>query len=112
MIRAELFKTENGSPCGFKVTNHGDPIVCAAVSALCINTVNSIEAHTCAAIDYDFDESGGYIECKLPAVISGGSEPEAVLLLKALALGLESVKEQYGKIKGGIEIIYKEVKIK
>ena len=77
--------------CGFKVTNHGESIVCAAVSMLCINTVNSLEAFTDCRLVCEYHKDGGYMECCVPELTA-----EAELLLKSLELGLESVKAMYG----------------
>ena len=43
MILAEIFRDESGGITGFTVQNHGESIVCAAVSMLVLNTVNSLD---------------------------------------------------------------------
>ena len=74
--------------------NHGDTHVCAAVSMLTINTVNSIEKLTTLKdFDVKWDENGGYLEFKL----RDGSfrNTGAGLLLDALVLGLTDVAQEY-----------------
>ncbi|MCL2702508.1 MAG: ribosomal-processing cysteine protease Prp [Defluviitaleaceae bacterium] len=96
VIQAALYVTASNEICGFKVTNHGEGTVCAAVSILCINTVNSLEALTDCKLSYCYNRDGGYIECLLPGILNGADEPNAALLLRSLSLGLETVKETYG----------------
>jgi len=78
--------------CGFRITNHGESNLCAAVSMLGINTVNSLEMLTGCGLEYCYDPKGGYIEC----LLTGEEDAEAELLLRSLALGLDSVKRTYG----------------
>jgi uncharacterized protein YsxB (DUF464 family) len=80
-----------GAITGFIAENHGDPVVCAALSILAINTVNSIESFTDAAFSVDYDEKGGYLSFSLKETDAG-----AELLLRAFGLGLSSLSEQYG----------------
>ena len=79
----------------------GKDIVCAAVSVLMLNTVNSIEAFTEDA--FDGEQADGYLSFQIDGEVSDGSR----LLLKSLVLGLESIEETYGSTY--IEIVTKEV---
>ena len=98
MINARIYRNKKGAAVGFTVKNHGETHVCAAVSMLVINTVNSIEALT-SLTDKDFrceyEESGGF----LTFFLNETSERDygAGLLLDAMVLGLESVAEQHPK---------------
>jgi len=96
MIKAQIVRDKSSRRVtGFTVRSHGEPIVCAAVSMLVINTVNGIEAFAGDKFHYDYEESGGYFSFSLvnPEAVT----PEADVLLKVLALGLESTKAQYPK---------------
>jgi len=99
MINATIFcdttsENSEGLVIGFKVKNHGDTHVCAAVSMLTINTVNSIEKLTTLKdFDVKWDESGGYLEFKLHD--SSFRNTGAGLLLDALVLGLTDVAQEY-----------------
>ena len=98
MIRAtELLR--DGNMVGFSLSGHagyaeeGMDIVCSAVSALTINTVNSIEAFTeDPMIVEEAGEEGGYLRFVLTDVPS----QQARLLLKSLGLGLKAIEETYG----------------
>ncbi|MCL2610279.1 MAG: ribosomal-processing cysteine protease Prp [Defluviitaleaceae bacterium] len=76
---------------GFKAYNHTDPVVCAAVSALSINTVNSIEALTDAKFICEHDDEG-FLKFSLDS-----EDEKAKLLLKSFKLGIYSIKESYPK---------------
>lgn len=74
---------------------YGRDIVCASVSILVINTLNSLEAVT-GDIQTDtvrFDQEKGRIEAHFPENLSSGGE----VLLKSLILGLNLIEKQYGK---------------
>ena len=100
MISATIRRVD-GRICGFVVEDHGESKTCAAVSLLTLNTVNSIEALTDADFSYDYDPDGGFLRFEIAGADSG-----ADLLLEAMALGLNSVKEEYsGEINITEELI-------
>ena len=72
---------------------HGQDIVCAAVSALFINTVNSIETFTEDSFHVDENTKDDRVELVLTSEIS----PESSLFMKSLLLGLQGIEEEYGK---------------
>jgi len=98
MINVIVYKDEKGLIEGFSLKGHagyakyGNDIVCSAVSMLTINTLNSINEFTSDTFTYQEDEKSGTIEFHM---ISFGQQSQ--LLLKALLLGLDSVRSEYGK---------------
>ncbi len=98
---ADLYK-------GFRVSGHsgyadsGSDIICAAVSALAINTANSIEAFTDEKFSEVSDEEKGLIEIEF----ENYTDPEATLLMDSFCLGVENVSEGAEKF---IKIVYREV---
>jgi len=86
----------NNTVIGFIVKNHGETSVCAAISMLTINTVNSIEKLT-SLTENDFtckwNNSGGFMAFKLNSHRQRDSG--AGILLDALALGFISVSKEY-----------------
>ena len=94
MINVNLFYNSQGEVFGFSVENHGETHVCAAISVLTLNTVNSIEALT-GLTNNDFtcehQTDGGYLAFSLN--ISEPRHERAGLLLDAFALGVSSVAE-------------------
>ena len=69
----------------------GKDIVCAAVSVLVINTLNSIEKFTDDDFSYEASVDGGAIR----AHFHGANSDEARLLLDSMCLGLESIQKDY-----------------
>lgn len=70
----------------------GSDIVCAAISILMINTVNSIETFTDDIFSCIAEEKKAVMDIQLDKKPSEG----AVLLIKSLALGLEAIADTYG----------------
>ncbi|PKM49735.1 MAG: ribosomal-processing cysteine protease Prp [Firmicutes bacterium HGW-Firmicutes-7] len=93
---------------GFEMLGHanfddyGKDIVCASVSVLAINTVNSIETFTKDVFDCTVREKDGFIRFQL---ISNISE-ESKLLLSAFNLGIQGINQQYCN---NIDILNEEV---
>ena len=83
---------------GFSVSGHagyenaGRDIICASVSALVINTVNSVDALTANACACEQDSSG----CIKFKFSSNGDE-QGQLLIRALDMGLSNIEKEYGK---------------
>ena len=107
MIRVCFYLKDN-TYFGFKIKGHADygccgkDVVCAGVSALVINTINSIEELTgdCSCVE-EFES--GLVKFKIVGKVSN----ESKLLLKALRLGLCSIYEEYGDKY--IRIFFREV---
>ncbi|MFA9466092.1 MAG: ribosomal-processing cysteine protease Prp [Velocimicrobium sp.] len=99
MIEITVKKNEIGIYNGLCVKGHagydeyGKDIVCAAVSVLVINTLNSVETFTKDVLTVNTDEVSGLIEFEVVSEIS----QETRLLLDSLLLGLQGVKTDYGK---------------
>lgn len=114
MIKIQFYHNNSKQLCGFKMTGHagyskhGSDIVCASVSILAINTVNSIEALTDEPIKAEYDDEGGFLEFILPELQKGddSNSKEALLLLESLELGITNIGKDYKKY---IHIAYKEV---
>ncbi|MCR5452097.1 MAG: ribosomal-processing cysteine protease Prp [Lachnospiraceae bacterium] len=96
MIRVTVFK-EDGKYVSFicdghaGYAKHGEDIVCAAVSMLVINTVNSILEFTDDKIDVSSDEDRGLISVDF----KNSPSERAKLLMDSMVLGLSGVKEEY-----------------
>ena len=70
----------------------GQDIVCAAVSVLLINTVNSLDRFTEDEILLS-DVKSGDLEFSFPK----GSSHDGDLLMKSLILGLKEIAKEYGE---------------
>ena len=95
MIEVRLFKTKAGALYGFTANSHGSDLVCAAVSILVQNAVNSIERFTEDGFKCEYDEAGGYLRFTHEAIRSGKAVNDASLLLNSLELGLNGIRDEY-----------------
>ena len=97
MTHVIIYKnSDNGEIVGFKAEGHsgyadaGHDIVCAAVSVLVINTINSIEKFTETDCEVTTNEDDAVIELIIP---SKKQSNESLVLLKALELGISFIAE-------------------
>lgn len=99
MVRVTFYRDRDQIPRGFDCLGHaeyadGSDIVCAAVSALTINCVNSVETFTEDAFDCSEDSGeGGEIRFRF----QGQPHDGARLLLNSLLLGLREMERNYGE---------------
>ena len=97
MIQVIVKKQENRIT-GFHIEGHsgyagrGSDIVCAAVSALSLNCVNSVDQFTEDAFTVESDEDRGLLDFELTSVVSEQSK----LLLQSLLLGIRGIEKAYG----------------
>ena len=103
-----LISRHNNEYCNIKAYDHaeyddfGKDIVCAAVSALVINTANSIEKFTDDLIISQIHEDG-----TTEILLKEHPSKDTVLLINSFILGLEGIQNQYGSKY--LSVNYKEV---
>ena len=108
MIEIVFTKDEKGNYRGFSCHGHagagayGEDIVCAAVSALTINAVNSLQLLAHAELDLETDEEEGLIRVDL----ASAPDASSLLLLDSLHLGLSSIQKDHADT---MHIRYEEV---
>ena len=89
--------THAGKYQGFVISGHagyaeeGYDIICSAVSALAVTTANAIES--LARVYVEAEQEDGYISCQFPK----GINSEGTLLMDAMILGMQQIRESYGK---------------
>ncbi len=99
MTTITIIKSKSGNYKSMTCSGHagyaesGSDIVCAAVSMLVINTINSLDVLTNTQMQVEADETEGYIDCKFLAELT----EKETLLMDSLVLGLSETVEQYGK---------------
>ncbi len=77
---------------------HGSDIVCAGVSTLVINTINSIEHFLDENIVIkDMNKSSGVIDCFLPDIKKGKYNPQTTILLQSMVFGLQNLEQVYSE---------------
>ena len=100
MTTIVIFKS-NDSYKGFTCMGHsgfglsGSDIVCASISILVINTINSIEELAKEKIVTESNENEGFIECHFPDQINDKTK----LLMDSMVMGLKEIEQNYGKRK-------------
>ena len=98
MTQITIYRNENHVVERFICTGHGGygeygtDIVCASISVLVINTINSIEAFTSVAYTCEADEETGDIDFQFTEEISS----DASLLIESMILGLKEIQNDYG----------------
>ena len=109
MTHVSIIKTRTGEYKGFNCIGHsgyaeaGEDIVCAAISVLVINTINSLDQLASQKIKLVTNEEEGLIDCRFENDINDKSK----LLLDSMILGLQEIKKQYGKTF--IDLTFEEV---
>ncbi len=105
MIKIEIHR-ERQQYRGFLCSGHagfgqeGADIICAAVSVLTVNAINSIEQFT--EDPFAVRQDDGFLELILESDVSDKTR----LLLDSMILGLQEIQKQYGNEY--IELIYRE----
>lgn len=110
MITVTVYKTSEDHYRGLKLlghagyAKHGSDIICAAVSALTVNTVNAIEKYTDDRIIIKTNALSGLLAFKF----IGKASERSILLVDSLILGLQEIQNDNCS-KEYIKIIFKEV---
>ncbi len=97
MTKITIFKNKNDQYLGFTCLGHagyadeGEDIVCAGISALVINTVNSLEAFTTEQFETEAEVPG-----EIAVRLEHPAGHDADLLLRSLVLGLQGIQTTYG----------------
>ena len=108
MTKITFYQRVDGTFQGFHSQDHagysaeGQDSVCAAVSALVINFVNSLDELTDDHYQIDVNQE----DAEIDVVFTEELSEEGSLLLRSLILGLTSVEEEHGQY---LDVIFKEV---
>ncbi|MBP3488106.1 MAG: ribosomal-processing cysteine protease Prp [Roseburia sp.] len=98
MTKITVFRNRDGEYLGFDCLGHagyakeGEDIVCAGISALTINTINSLGMYTAEKFETEADEESGEIRVRFEHPAGHDAE----LLMKSLVLGLQGIQNTYG----------------
>ena len=110
MTKVTFYQNQSGQYTGFEADGHagsgteGEDLVCAAISVLIINAVNSLEQLTEDDFTVDTDEERGFFRLS----IDGNHSPEADILLRSLVIGLTGIEDDEAN-QNYIDIIFEEV---
>ena len=110
MTTITICKDKDGSYKGFYCMGHADyaepgepDVVCAAVSALTIGTINSLEELTDEKITVTKNEEDAFLRCDIESTLKENS----VLLMDAMVHVLEGITEEY--VEEYVQIKFEEV---
>ena len=98
MTKITIFRNRENEFLGFDCLGHagyadeGEDIVCAGISVLVINTINSLGIYTGEKFSTDSDEETGMISLRFEKPAGH----DADLLMKSLVLGLQGIQNTYG----------------
>ena len=90
MIEMVLYQNSEGSVHRFRIQNHGDPIVCAGVSALAITCANFLSAKFSENIRQSYDGSE-YIDVE----IIGDITHDMSLIIQNMVFGIDLISDAY-----------------
>ena len=99
MTNITIFRDKNQNVLGFECIGHagfagcGQDVVCAGISILVQNTINSIQTYTEEGFSCEADEKSGDISFHFSDV----PEHDAALLINSMILGLQGIQSSYGK---------------
>ena len=112
MTRVTITKNANNSVRELEVSGHaehagtGQDIVCAAISALTVNTINSIDLFTQDKIEITVqDTERGLIACCMTGVNGEDVGADTTLLMKSYELGVTELAKRYPEISLSIRQI-------
>lgn len=100
MIRIHIVRDKSGLVREFTVKGHagfgehGEDIVCSAVSAIAYTAVGALE--DIAGVK-GHSEKNGYMKCSLPLELSEDSCFKAKIILDAMTIGFKQVEMAYSK---------------
>lgn len=74
---------------------HGEDIVCAAISALTQGTVIGLDEVVCVCTEVVRNDDEGYLKCMLPDGLDNETWSKTQILLQTLLKSLESIEDEY-----------------
>ncbi|MBJ8325427.1 ribosomal-processing cysteine protease Prp [Streptococcus pacificus] len=100
MIKATISKLSNGQPVHIKITGHagsgeyGHDVMCAAVSTLSINFINSLEQLAAYVPDYRInDVTGGEMIIDFSNLDTTTNKETVQILFESFLLGMTTISE-------------------
>ena len=109
MTHITIYRNQKNVFTGFCCEGHagyanaGDDIVCAGISTLVINTINSIDSLTNSSFHLETEEESGLIDF----TFEESADHDAQLLVESMILGLQGIQNDY--VNEFIILNFKEV---
>ncbi len=100
MTTVVIQKDHNGSYRGFYCMGHaeyakpGKPdVLCAAISALTVSTINSLEVLAGEVLTTAEDEKTGFLKCDFESIL----QEKSCFLMDSLVFSLKNISREYGR---------------
>ncbi|MCI8692996.1 MAG: ribosomal-processing cysteine protease Prp [Lachnospiraceae bacterium] len=100
MTTIVIYRSRKGSYKGFCCMGHAEyakpgrpDVLCAAISALTIGTVNSLEELAGEIISVKSDESTGFLKCEFESML----QEKSSFLVDSMIFSLENLSREYGR---------------
>ena len=106
-----FFRRPDGTLTGYRAQGHtgyapaGQDIVCAAVSALTLSTLNGLRSVLKAPVMFDIDDQAATLQAELTPEATGEQVKQAQLLLVTLLEGLQAIERSYPR---NVRIFFEE----
>ena len=100
MTTIVIYRSRKGFYKGFCCMGHAEyakpgrpDVLCAAISALTIGTVNSLEELAGETISVKSDESTGFLKCDFESML----QEKSSFLVDSMIFSLENLSREYGR---------------
>lgn len=100
MTTIVIYRSRKGSYKGFCCMGHAEyakpgrpDVLCAAISALTIGTVNSLEELAGETLTVTSDESTGFLKCEFESML----QEKSSFLVDSMIFSLENLSREYGR---------------
>lgn len=99
MVIVQIVRSPDGKITGFQVKGHagyadrGEDIVCSAISAITVGTVNSVEVLTKTVMKTRM--KNGFLSGSLPPMESDELKAQAELILESMVVMLNTIETSY-----------------
>ena len=100
MTTVVICKDQKGTYSGFYCMGHaeyarrGKPdILCAAISALTIGTINSLEELAGEKLNISQDDKNGFLRCDFQSIL----QEKSVFLMDSMVFSLQNLSREYGE---------------
>ncbi len=100
MTTVVIRRTKAQRYVGFTCMGHADyakpgkpDILCASISVLVINTINSLEELAGETLQVSSDEKTGFIQC----IMESDLQEKSVFLMDSMVFGLQQLARTYGE---------------
>lgn len=103
MIKVIITRRADHSIDSFEISGHaesgpyGHDLVCAAVSAVSVGTVNAVTGLCKTKMKIEQGKKGGFLRCIVPDISDQQTNEKVQLLLEGMLVSLQTIENDYSK---------------